>query len=278
MHDFCVFILSHGRPDRVKTYHTLLRAGYTGKIFIVIDDEDERAPEYFTRYGDQVVQFSKKKEAECLDEGDNFNKRNAIIYARSACFHIAAKLGFRFFIQLDDDYYSFVYRVTKNGVAVKRRMNDVFAVLLEFYKSIPATTIAMSQGGDHMGGHARLALTRKAMNSFICSTDRPFRFVGRVNEDVNTYVTEGRAGKLFFTVLPIQLDQLNTQSNAGGMTTLYESSGTYLKSFYSVMYAPSCVKIGYLKDPRYKNGRIHHMINWNHTAPKIIAERYKRGP
>ncbi|EFI4081186.1 TPA: hypothetical protein J5F60_004390 [Escherichia coli] len=39
--DFCVFILTHGRPDKVLTYRTLRRAGYTGKIFIVVDDEDK---------------------------------------------------------------------------------------------------------------------------------------------------------------------------------------------------------------------------------------------
>ncbi|EFC6976332.1 hypothetical protein DFZ72_21860 [Escherichia coli] len=36
--DFCAFILTHGRPDKVLTYRTLRRAGYTGKIFIVVDD------------------------------------------------------------------------------------------------------------------------------------------------------------------------------------------------------------------------------------------------
>lgn len=37
--------------------------------------------------------------------------------------------------------------------------------------------------------------------------------------------------------------QMQTQKNAGGMTETYLESGTYLKSFYSVMYAPSCVKL-----------------------------------
>ncbi|MEW3551668.1 hypothetical protein MZV21_26770 [Escherichia coli] len=36
--DFCAFILTHGRPDKVLTYRTLRRAGYTGKIFIVVDE------------------------------------------------------------------------------------------------------------------------------------------------------------------------------------------------------------------------------------------------
>ena len=43
--DFCVFILTHGRPDQVHTYDSLMKAGYTGKVYIVIDNEDKTADE-----------------------------------------------------------------------------------------------------------------------------------------------------------------------------------------------------------------------------------------
>jgi len=52
--DFCAFILTHGRPNNVVTYRTLQAAGYTGKVFIVIDDEDETTEEYKRIYGDDV--------------------------------------------------------------------------------------------------------------------------------------------------------------------------------------------------------------------------------
>lgn len=32
--DFCVFILTHGRPDNVRTYNTLMRLGYTGYVLM----------------------------------------------------------------------------------------------------------------------------------------------------------------------------------------------------------------------------------------------------
>jgi hypothetical protein len=161
---------------------------------------------------------------------------------------------------------------------VKKNIDSVLNEMLKYYIEIPALSIAMSQGGDHMGGSEGKSpsLRRKCMNSFICSTDRPFLFVGRVNEDVNTYTMEGRRGKLFFTVLQAQLNQLTTQSNAGGMTDLYLDGGTYLKTFYSILYSPSCVKVGILKDPRGGPERIHHKINWHHTSPKILAECNKK--
>ena len=52
--DFCAFILTHGRPDRVHTFKTLQRSGYTGKVYIVIDDEDKTEAEYRKRFGDRV--------------------------------------------------------------------------------------------------------------------------------------------------------------------------------------------------------------------------------
>ena len=272
--DFCAFILSHGRPDRVHTYNTLLKSGYTGKIFIVIDDEDKSEDQYRANFGDKVIRFCKREYAEKLDEGDNTGKRTSTIYARAAMFDLAPKLGCKYFIQLDDDYTNFRLRFdSRNRLGTFAcPMDEVLGVLLEFYLSTNAISIAMSQGADLS---LYPAMRRKCMNSFICSVDRPWVMTGRMNEDVNTYVNEGRRGDLFFTVMQAQLNQKQTQTNAGGMSELYLDSGTYVKSFYSVMYAPSCVKVAVLKAFN-QSGRIHHKINWNNTAPKIIRQELKK--
>ena len=286
--DFAAFILTHGRPDRVHTYTTLRKAGYTGKIFIVIDDEDKTGDEYRKKYGGEVLTFSKSDIAKTFDEGDNFNDRRAIIYARNACHALAKSVGIKHFVQLDDDYTSFFIRHNSAleyvSARVKTKMDDVLDALLEFYLSTGCASIAMSQGGDHIGGggldgkggQGTPSLRRKCMNSFFCSTDKPLEFFGRVNEDVNTYTTLGRRGELFFTVIQAQLNQLQTQTNAGGMSEMYAASGTYVKSFYSVMYAPSCVSLGTLGDPRSPHYRIHHKINWHATAPKILCEEHRK--
>ena len=62
----------------------------------------------------------------------------------------------------------------------------------------------------------------------------------------------------------------------GGMTELYLDSGTYIKSFYSVMYCPSSVQVGTLIDHRSPHPRLHHKINWSRTAPKIISEKHRK--
>lgn len=283
--NFCVFILTHGRPDRVHTYDSLMKAGYTGKVYIVIDDEDKTAEEYRKRFGDKVIQFCKVDYAASTDEGDNFQHRKAIVYARNACWELAKQVGCRWFCQMDDDYTAFEIRhdsklryITGH---VSQSMNEVVGELLAFYKSIPATAIAMSQGGDHIGGdnsQANPSLRRKCMNSWICDTEKPFAFFGHMNEDVSAYVTYGRRGQLFFTVIQAKLVQKPTQVTAGGMSDLYLSAGTYVKSFYTVMAAPSCVQIGLMGDPNSETERkrIHHKINWHKTAPKILREEHKK--
>jgi hypothetical protein len=270
--DFAAFILTHGRADRVETFKTLRNCGYTGKIYIVIDDEDKTADEYRKRYGDMVLQFGKADIAKTFDEGDNFNDRRAIIYARNACFDLARQVGVKYFVELDDDYHWFGYRFEK-GYTI-RSLDDVFASLVDFLENTATDSIAFSQGGDHIGGaETPIKLKRKAMNSFVCSTEKPIQFFGRINEDVNLYTAGSRRGMVFFTLTSIQLNQKETQTKEGGMTDIYRSAGTYIKSFYTVMYSPSCTKISTMG--RF-NPRLHHLINWNATAPLIIREEYKK--
>lgn len=281
MNKFAVFILTHGRPNRVLSYETLRRQGYTGPIYIIIDDEDMSGDKYRHIYGDQVIEFNKQAIAERYDEADNFNDRRSVFYARNASFEIARDLGLEYFLQLDDDYSRFdwrfnsVFQYTQKKI---KNLDNVFDAILEYYKSIPAASIAMAQGGDLIGGQDNYALRsfgtkRKAMNTFFCSTGRPFAFVGRINEDINTYVSEGNKGKLFITLLGLSITQLETQSNSGGMTELYQKVGTYWKTFYTIMYAPSCVKISVL-GPLHL--RIHHQVDWNSAVPRIIREDWKK--
>lgn len=283
--DFCALILTHGRPDRVFTLRALETHGYTGKVYFVVDDEDKTLPQYRELYGDRVLTFSKAEIAARFDEADNFNDRRAIFYARNAAFDLAASVGCRYFIQLDDDYSGFYYRFDGAGEYGNWKLDPldwIFERLVEYLAATPFASIAISQGGDHIGGGDAkkvVGAKRKAMNSFICDTERRFAFVGRINEDVNTYTGEQRRGLAFLSIMAAQVNQKATQSNAGGMTELYLDSGTYVKSFYSVMLAPSCVKVSELGDPRVEgvgHRRLHHLIDWNAAAPLILEERHRK--
>lgn len=280
--NFVAFILTNGRPDRVFTYDTLRRVGYTGPIRLLVDDLDSSKEEYLDRYKEEVIIFDKKAIAKTFDNGDNFQDLRAIIYARNASFKVAKDLGFKYFIQLDDDYRYFQYRFNEKlnyGPKQIRNMDSVLGHLLAFYVSSGADSLAIAQGGDYIGGSESnmaqaIKLKRKCMNSFICSTDRPFQFLGRVNEDVNTYTHGAARGLKLFTTNQLTLEQTQTQSNAGGMTEMYLEAGTYVKSFYSVMYQPSSVSIGRLRDRN--SNRLHHRVSWKNTTPMILRESLKK--
>lgn len=271
--NFAVFILTHGRPDNVKTLTTLKKCGYTGKIYFIVDNEDKTANKYIQNFGIEYVKiFDKKAEADKVDEGNNFDNRKVIIHARNACFGIAKEIGITYFAQLDDDYYYFGYRY-EAGARIIKNLDVVFSIVLDFYKSVNIKSIAFGQGGDHIGGFGGIKLKRKCMNSFFCSTEREFKFVGSINEDVNTYTTLGNRGEVFFTFTNLQLDQKDTQSNKGGMTDEYALTGTYVKSFHTVMMHPSGVRVAMMNS---SNPRIHHTIKWNNTVPLILDEKYRK--
>lgn len=275
---FATFILTHRRPDKQHTLSLLQKSGYTGAVYLILDNEDPTEPQYRERYGDRVIVFDKRAAWAATDDADNSGSMLGVVYARNKCWDIAASLGLSHFLVLDDDYYYFGARYNAaleyRGFTIRSRIDDVFAVFLDFLDCGRFLTVAFSQGGDHIGGCKGGPRTiRKAMNAFFCRTDRPFEFFGRINEDLTASVSHGRRGGLMLTLTQMQLDQKDTQTNSGGLTELYLDVGTYVKSFYSVMWEPSCVKVSSMGDG---HARIHHLVDWKRAVPCILPERYRK--
>lgn len=292
--DFAIFILSHGRPD-VPTVKTMLNCGYTGKYYIFIDDEDDKEEEYRKNFGDHIIQFSKKPMVGTFDLFDNFPQRNTVNFARNMCFRKARELGIKYFAEFDDDYSKFSYRYLREskenetgeevslGTLYIKDFDSVCNAMIEFLDNSGARCIAMAQNGEMQGGalgrvwvyHAR----RKSMNTFFFKvTDNPEEdvwFIGRMNDDVNTYVNGGRHGELWYQNARLNVLQGITQANKSGLTDMYKQFGTYNKSFYTVMLDPSAVKVGVLGTGE-NGGRMHHRIFWNFAVPYLLNEKWKK--
>jgi hypothetical protein len=225
--------------------------------------------------------FDKEAAAAITQTGNNFGDRHAIVFARNACFEIAEKLGIEYFMQLEDDYTAFEYRFNDEFRYDKRSIKNLDAIInimLEYYKSIPALCIAMLQAGDMLGGedgqYSKSVRTyRKAMNTLICSTNRPFKFFGIMNDDVCAYTRLQNVGNLFLSVNSVTLTQLATQKQKDGNAVLYLKYGTYVKSFYSVMFQPSSVTVQMMHS---KHPRLHHHVEWKNTVPYILDEKYRK--
>lgn len=277
--EFAVFILTAKRPNNIKTLNALKRGGYTGKTYLLVDDDDPTQNEYKKNFGDMVILLDKNKAISITDSADNFQKRNAVVFARNMCHDIAESLGLKYFLVLDDDYRQFAYRRVIGNSLKWYYLNNLdknFYLVVKFLQKSNAKTVAYAQAGDYIGGtdgFFKRGIARKAMNSFFCKTDRPFKFYGRINEDVTAYTYLGSQGDLFFTLSNPSVEQTITQTNTGGLTDIYLDLGTYVKSFYSVMYMPSCIKISAMGN---HNMRIHHKVSWKNCVPKILHEKYKK--
>ena len=171
--NYAVFILTHGRPDNVITYSTLRNTGYTGKIYLICDDTDKKLDEYKSKYGDEVIVFSKDDYQGKFDMMDNFSGNKVIVYARNACYDIARSLGLNYFFEYEDDYIAFRFRYEDGDKLLGGKISDmnlVFNKMITCLENTGSHTIAFAQGGDFIGGVVNFSknkFKRKAMNSFL---------------------------------------------------------------------------------------------------------------
>jgi len=281
--DFCVFVLSHERPDRVLTVPALREAGYTGPVEVVVDSDDSRLSEYRSRFGDDLTVFDKDAVEDDVDLGDSEPGRQTPLYAREKCWQIADARNLDYVLVLDDDYDWFRHRIGPRGEYLDappwiNDMDGILDAMMSYMdRAEQVDCLAFSQGGDYIGGgastHAAVISHRKVMNAFLLDPDRKFEYIGRLNDDVSTYVRHGHLGRILLTYMPLCLNQESTQQEAGGLTEAYLDFGTYAKSFYTVMYAPSCTTVNAMGETHH---RLHHRISWNNAVPRIISEEHKK--
>lgn len=277
MNNFAVFILSHGRANNLYTMKTLKICGYTGKVYILLDNEDEQIEQYKKLYGEEtVIIFDKEKALKKWNAMNNFYKKHIVLWARNECQEIARNMGLEYIFMLDDDYTSFQWRYFKDGKLKEKNISNldkICELYIDFMnKDKRIKSVCFAQGGDFIGGKENKQIKkvkRKAMNAFFIDLKNPIEFIGEINEDCNTYVDGGNKGDIYFTIPNIMLTQVQTQKNANGLTTEYLEIGTYTKSFYTIILQPSSVKIR-LMGGNHK--RLHHKIEDRYTYPRILRE------
>lgn len=280
MKRFAVFILTHGRANTIMTHDFLRRCGYTGDIWIVIDNEDDQEDLYRAKFGDSVIQFDKRDYVPITDMGDLDEGRKVGVFARNFIQDKAKEMGYAYHLQLDDDISSVSYRWIDDKEKLRstscKRLDGVFEGFVEFMDATPVTALSFGHPAYYVGGNIKKFLRGmipKTMTTFMMRADDVRYFHMRMNDDITTSALNGMRGHMYFTYLPLMISTELTQKASGGMTEAYKDSGTYRKSFYSVMAMPSCAKIyhiGVVED------RIHHEIIWNNCTPKLLSERWKK--
>lgn len=272
--DFAVLIITHGRPDSQITLQTLKRGNYTGKIYLVIDDEDETKERYIELYGADMVKVFHK--TEWFDIGDNlYDMKNVSCFARNECFRLAEELHLKYFLQIDDDNPAIIFRYGAGSSLLKKDITDydtLFSAMIEFLDIGPITCLSFAVAGDFIGGVKSRKVMDKiyfnARNTFFCKTAKPFEFVGRF-EDISTPAVNNYRGSLFMTIMDVMVFIKDSSDNAGGLAEARKRTSKYWEYFYGVMYVPSAIRLDGIGE------KIQKRVNYNALVPKIINERYK---
>lgn len=271
-YNFAVMIFCWGRPEFDNTIKTLRKCGYTGKIICLLDNLDKTRHEYVNKYGeDNCYIFDKKEVAKRTDMMNNFGKLESTVLVSNIIFEAAKHFNLDYFAAMCDDYLCFSHKREKERRT--RKLDEVIEAFVDFLAETRSVScIAMAQGGDYATADKPMC-KRKVMNSFICATDRPFKYCGAMNDDVNMYVYNGIRGKIYLTYNRFILHQPPTQIIEGGLSEVYKKYGTFVKSFYSVMLWPSGVKVALIGN---RHIRIHHRIDYSRTVPYIIRQNWKK--
>lgn len=275
--DFGIFILSHGRGESMTTDHALRKAGYTGRLFYVLDNTEKQVQAYRKRCkqaGDEILIFDKEKIAQGTDFGDNSGNRAAVIFARNAVAQLARQVGCKAYAMVDDDLSGFSYRVTTSArdTAKERPLRNFdryCEIMVRFLKESRFAYVGMSHGGDWIGGVKNSRAIRRfwregASNVFFCLADRAINWKGGPNEDMTTALVENCRGNMAISVLPIMCKEKVFSGASGGMTTLYERMGRYAQLFVPILYRPTAIRL------KIGPGAIHQQVIRERLCPKIL--------
>lgn len=279
MMNYAIFICTHGRPDEQHTLKALRKAGYTGKIILVVDDEDDTVPELMLKtYDDaEIVRFCKQHYIDTVDIGRSDAKRKAILYAKCACEDVAKERNLDAFVIADDDITDFRFRYESDDKLLTQYVTKNMDVIIESYLTfILDCNVCMTSFGTNqmfMGG--RISDERKGefripYNFLFRNTSISFNWISEMNEDTISVLAEH--GNKYMIQLPfIKLEMKELMAGAkGGMTEFYNQMTTGTRIGTILMYSPSNVK--YIATAK----KITHAIKKDNAFPKLISSSIKR--
>lgn len=268
--DFALYILSHNRASKVSTLTMLKQCNYTGKWFIVIDDEDDVA-EYTRLYGkENILVFNKDiyMDTKIYEPIDNLHKKGCAFPARNFINEHARSSGLRFFAQFDDDIQELLFRyVDETGKFKRAKCYNIDKVLEEFIRfmecsdTISGTCFTIDSayfGGKD--GKFKDGMGRRIYQTMILKVSNQVPWVGSYSEDF--LLSMLNIDKLYFEVYSISFVSPQMSTNRGGIdySSLFDAR-VYLK--VALGEKLSLTPSGSLVQ---KN---------NNLFPKIISSRFK---
>lgn len=275
--DFTFVILCWKRPQALFTLKYLKQMNYDGKIFFAIDNGDPTKEEYIqAAKKNKIDYFTFDKDTEVSDQMYNTKLKSGAVCTRKIVENIIREKGYRFFCVLDDDYVQFMfYNRKKVGKKSLEKLIDIYCDILD---KVPYVSVmSLAQNGETVAGteefYKKSKFKLKAMNYWFCDVNKPVEYAGIMNDDVNAGILLSKYGNFSVQYGGVVIQQ--AQQKSGGMKDIYaEKSAMYQKAMFSIMLAPSFVKLNYLHC--YAGGgdssRIYHNIQRKYAYPYIVEK------
>lgn len=277
---FAIFILSHKRADRVETYSTLINSGYTGEVFIVIDNEDPQKLMYQKRFENLLLEFNKSKWIERTDTVTNDKRKSSPVYARNYIEYTAKVMGYDAYIVMDDDITNLRFRYVENYVsksqALKSSLDEVLEAYINYLLTAKIATLSFATVMVYAGGvHNEADMVRLANHRYTCQIHMrnlafPVDWISLANNDSISANNTAKIGYLWWSLPFIVYDSPKMNTLPGGMKEVYDGVSEFKRAFMSTVVSPSVCRVGCSKN------RLAIKRNLKAAYPVIISGRWKK--
>lgn len=279
MNKNAIFIITHGRPFNQRTLQTLHNLGYKGKIYLVLDDEDNTIDDYVKTYGaDNILVFNKEHYINTTDTGLHEPYRKFAVFARNAVEDLALDLELDYFMVFDDDITNFRIRYDLNGslksFSLCGIIDDVFNLCIEFMKSTGIHCTSFGFCNVYRSGveglYTESSRNRLCAEAFIRDTKIKVDWRLNMVEDLITSLDYNRKGDVWLQLLPVQVEILMSEGVvAGGNSDAYNDFGLYRLNFMPTISYPDCNVV------KFHNGKWKTTLSEKYSMPKLISSNYK---
>lgn len=276
-----VMICTHGRPNAQHTLKTLRASGYTGRIILIVDDEDDTVQELADNNCDSetiYLMFHKQEYIDKSDTGTNENQRKCILYAKNFCEDLAQILKLDAFVIADDDILNFRFRYPEGGSLKSQKVLSTMGDVIDAYYqamidcNMVATGFGFTQfyfsGADSFSSD-NIQKYRVPYNFVFRNAKHRVDWMSWFGEDIITAVYYGRIGQLWTALPYVQQEIVALASASGGMKDTYDGNSSARLAMQNVMYLPA-----ELKAYKYK-GKYMASIKREVAFPKIISSSFK---
>lgn len=273
-----VFIISHERSDRVETYDTLRTAGYTGRINVVIDDEDIQLQQYQNRFGQELVIFNKQMYIDKVDTITNKKGLSTAVYARQFVEDRAYELSLDAYITMDDDVINLRHRYVEGDVVKSQKLTQnldkVLDAYVDFMVSCNLSAVSFSNVMLYIGGvddiEQRIIGNREMYQIHIRNTKFPVEWKSVINNDAITELLCARQGYHLWSLPFVIYDSPKMNTLSGGMKSVYNSLTEFERAFMATIALPSVCR------PVISKNHIVIGRNKKSAYPVVLSSRYKK--